>query len=66
MSRQTNDRNYLRMLDDWELVDHAQDAQTPTELEIVLAERLKAALRKLEDGYYEDRFGHYVHDNASG
>ena len=66
MSRQTNDRNYLRMLEDEELVDHVHDAQTPTELEIVLAERLEAALRKLEDGYYENRFGHYIHDNASG
>lgn len=42
------DRNYYRMLDDWELVEHVQDAQAPTELEVALAERLEAALCKLD------------------
>ncbi len=36
----TNDRNYLRMMTDWELTHHAQD-NVRTELELVLLERLE-------------------------
>lgn len=46
-----NDRNYYRMLDDDELIDAAKEANN--ELAIVLAERLKAAVRKLEGQHYD-------------
>ena len=39
----TNDRNYLRMMTDWELTHHAQD-NVRTELEIVLLERLESLI----------------------
>lgn len=48
----TCDRNYLRMLEPWELVDVAEQRQT-TELEVVLIERLHDALRELEGDYYD-------------
>lgn len=48
----TYDRNYLRMLEPWELVDVAEQRQT-TELEVVLIERLHDALRELEGDYYD-------------
>lgn len=48
-----NDRNYYRMLDDEELIDLAKSVST-TELELVLAERLKKTIRKLE-GYHYDQ-----------
>jgi hypothetical protein len=38
----TKDRSYYRSLNDWELLELAKSVQT-TELEIVLAERLKKA-----------------------
>lgn len=46
------DRNYLRMLEPWELVDVAEQRQT-TELEVVLIERLHDALRELEGNHYD-------------
>ena len=46
------DRNYLRMLEPWELVEVAEQRQT-TELELVLIERLHDALRELEGDYYD-------------
>ena len=47
-----NDRNYYRMLDDEELLDLTKTIKT-SELELVLAERLKTAMRKLEDLHYD-------------
>lgn len=44
----TQDRNYYRMLEDWDLVDRVHEQSRPDELAIVLAERLEAALCKLE------------------
>jgi hypothetical protein len=41
----TQDRNYLRMLKDSELLRYAKE-QGKTELELVLLERLKAALSR--------------------
>jgi len=41
----TQDRNYLRMLKDRELIRYAKERGT-TELELVLMERLKAALAR--------------------
>ena len=49
----TNDRNYYRMLDDEELIDLTKTVKT-TELELVLAERLRKARRKLEDLHYDE------------
>lgn len=48
----TNDRNYYRMLDDEELIDLTKTIKT-SELELVLAERLKTAMRKLEGQHYD-------------
>ena len=42
------------MMDGWELVEYVHDAQTPTELEVVLAERLESALRKLWAARYDE------------
>jgi hypothetical protein len=39
----TKDRNYYRMLSDAELIAYAKGSKTLTELEVVLAERLKKA-----------------------
>ena len=39
----TNDRNYLRMMTDWELTHHAQD-NVRTDLELVLLERLESLI----------------------
>lgn len=47
-----NDRNYYRQLDDEELIDLTKTIKT-SELELVLAERLKAAMRKLEGQHYD-------------
>ena len=47
-----NDRNYYRQLDDEELIDLTKTIKT-SELELVLAERLKAAVRKLEGQHYD-------------
>ena len=41
----TNDRNYYRMMSDAELVAYAKRNTALTELEVVLAERLKEARR---------------------
>ena len=49
----TNDRNYYRMLDDEELIDLTKTVKT-TELELVLAERLRKARRKLEGYHYDE------------
>ena len=46
----TNDRNYLRMMTDWELTHHAQD-NVRTELEIVLLERLESLIDVEEQLY---------------
>lgn len=43
MSKPTKDRNYYRMLTDTELVTLVRDSSKITELERVLAERLKSA-----------------------
>lgn len=48
----TKDRNYYRQLSNGELVEHTKEIK-PTELELVLAERLKRAMQKLEDRYYD-------------
>lgn len=45
----TQDRNYYRMLDDWDLVERVEEQSHPDELALVLAERLGAALCKLEE-----------------
>ncbi len=47
-----NDRNYYRQLDDEELIDLTKTIKT-TELELVLAERLRKARRKLEGQHYD-------------
>ena len=39
----TNDRNYLRMMTDWDLMHHAQD-NVRTDLELVLLERLESLI----------------------
>jgi len=44
VSKLTKDRNYYRMLTDTELVALTRDSSKITELEKVLAERLKSAL----------------------
>jgi len=44
VSKLTKDRNYYRMLTDAELVALTRDSSKITELEKVLAERLKSAL----------------------
>ena len=44
----THDRNYLRMLDDSELIYRARFAPIDDDLTLVLAERLAAATDKLE------------------
>lgn len=44
MSKPTKDRNYYRMLSDAELVTLVRESSKITELEKVLAERLKSAL----------------------
>jgi ribonucleotide reductase beta subunit family protein with ferritin-like domain len=41
----TKDRNYYRMLSDAELIAYAKSNTQLTELEVVLAERLKEARR---------------------
>jgi hypothetical protein len=51
----TNDRNYLRMMTDWELTHHAQD-NVRTDLELVLLERLESLIDvddELEDAKRE-------------
>jgi len=48
----TQDRNYYRMLDDYELVELAKSVNT-SELAIVLAERLKKAKRRMEADRYD-------------
>jgi trans-2-enoyl-CoA reductase len=51
----TNDRNYLRMMTDWELTHHTQD-NVRTELEFVLLERLERLIDvddELEDAKRE-------------
>lgn len=48
-----NDRNYYRQLDDEELIDLTKTIKT-SELELVLAERLRKARRKLEDLHYDE------------
>ena len=44
----TNDRNYLRMMQDVELTRHAQD-NVRTDLELVLLERLESLLNVEEE-----------------
>jgi hypothetical protein len=44
MSKPTKDRNYYRMMSDAELVTLVRESSKITELEKVLAERLKSAL----------------------
>ena len=46
----TNDRNYLRMMTDWELTHHAQD-NVRTDLELVLLERLESLIDVEEQLY---------------
>lgn len=58
----TNDRNYYRMLTDEELLDLKDKIQT-NEMAIVLAERLKNARRKLEEGYYERHADSHDYEN---
>lgn len=51
----THDRNYLRMMTDWELTHHAQD-NVRTDLELVLLERLESLIDvedELEDAKRE-------------
>jgi hypothetical protein len=48
----TNDRNYYRMMNNDELINHVKDSTTLTELERVLIERLKKAERvRYGNGY---------------
>jgi len=48
-----NDRNYLRQLDDEELIELTK--LSDNELAIVLGERLKEAIRELEAEHYNKK-----------
>ena len=48
-----NDRNYLRQLDDEELIELTK--LSDNELAIVLAERLKEAIREIEAAHYNSK-----------
>jgi hypothetical protein len=59
----TQDRNYYRMHTNDELIDHTKNQTRPTELELVLAERLKHAMRQLEGAYYDRQADRHVYGN---
>ena len=59
----TNDRNYLRMMQDCELTRYASDNNT-TDLEIVLLERLESLLNVEEElGHLQTLYDRLVAEN---
>lgn len=62
MTNPTQDRNYYRMLTDEELLDLKDKIQT-NEMAIVLAERLRKARRKLEEGHYTHNADRHTYDS---